>query len=283
MDGYKITRILSPALYGDVVLGCEITSGDEVAIKRVNLKHATRRQRIGSHDVLAEDAFSEVTINKGLPYHDHVVQFRHSFRDGDVLHAVFDFCPGGDLFNRIMDLQSPLPENILRRYFYQITSGVQFLNKNGYCHGDLSLENVFLTKNDDCCLGDLGLAWPLHGLRSIPVGKPFYMPPEALTKECRYAPKEADLWSLGIVLFIMMFRCPPFQLASCEEPRYQYFQQRGLVGLLKGWKLYNLYSESALHLLSQLLMEDPSDRMPIEAILDHPWLRSCNDEELCNL
>ena len=213
---------------------------------------------------------TEVDISTVLFQHPHpnVIQILDSPNASSIKMKYYS---KGDLFDW-MDAQSniPLPISTVRRFFKSIVTGVAHCHGCGIIHRDLSLENVLLDKNLNCVISDFDLSCFKGEICTGIVGKLFYVPPEAYTTDL-YDGFSADIWSLGIMLFILLTGMPPFELANRTDVRYQYHLKHGLLdGLLKPWKI-NL-PHSALDLLQQLLDSNPNKRIRVSDILKHPFL-----------
>ncbi|KAG6612202.1 serine/threonine protein kinase [Phytophthora cinnamomi] len=238
-DRFRARRPLSEALYGPVGLYEDAQRGDElVAIKHVSLARAMAALRRSRN---VDNPWSEhrvVARLMALPPHPHVVRFR-----GEFLHAqdtwcvVMDFCPGGDLW----DVLEAAPKNRLAerealQLFAQCARGVRFLHAHGIAHRDLSLENVFYCRGA-CKIGDFGLSTdaPRRGPGEA-VGKAYYMAPEVVNQDA-YDAFAADMWSLGIMLFIMLTGSPLTSNASRQNRAFGAFCEMGVAKVIDSWGL----------------------------------------------
>ncbi|KAE9060207.1 hypothetical protein PF006_g31703 [Phytophthora fragariae] len=122
-----------------------------------------------------------------------------------------------------------------------------------------------------CKLGDFGLATRARRAGGRHVGKKYYMAPEIVAGDL-YDPKAADVWSLGIVLFIMVTGSPLVALASTSVKSFCAFKQAGIATVMESWGMDSFMSNSALQLLSGMLEVDPSKRLTIEQVLQHEAL-----------
>ncbi|OQR84237.1 protein kinase [Achlya hypogyna] len=275
MDRFVYVRMLRDAIYGKVILARRAGNQDElVAIKMMSLSHlaAQTALRGGSH--IKEDGLQEFAILKELPAHPSLLHLIEDFEHDQMLCLVFAYCPYGELFDHV---QSPnkrrrgLDEAVAARWFRQIVMGVAHIHAGGIAHRDLSLENILLDEQQHCRICDFGLATQCGELAHGRVGKPFYMAPEVyLGDQHSYNGFTADVWSLGILLFILVCGMPPLELPSEKDARFRIVRQEGISALVKMWSLR--ISDRVLDLLSQLLRVQPSERVSLDAVLDHPWL-----------
>jgi serine/threonine protein kinase len=165
-----------------------------------------------------------------------------------------------------------VPEPEALRLFRQVALGLHFLHTHGIAHRDVSLENV-LMRGGVCKLSDLGLATDTERVcDNEVVGKDYYMAPEVVAGE-RYWPAQADMWSLGVVLFIMLTGSPLVHRASEDEKAFLGFLQLGVRRVVHSWSMSSFISEAACDLVAALLQRDPSQRLTTAEVLAHPLLQ----------
>ncbi|KAE8968343.1 hypothetical protein PR003_g24032 [Phytophthora rubi] len=155
----------------------------------------------------------------------------------------------------------------------QVAAGLAFLHRHGIAHRDVSLENIMLHRGR-CKLGDFGLATRARRAGGRHVGKKYYMAPEIVAGDL-YDPKAADVWSLGIVLFIMLTGSPLVSFASTSVKSFQALKQAGIATVLESWDVARAMPASALHLVSGMLEIDPNKRLTIDQVLDHDAFAEC--------
>ncbi len=150
-----------------------------------------------------EDAKNEARILKQLEY-KYIVKCFDSFEENNSLNIVMEYCEKGDLATLLKDYKQKnkyLPENLIWKFFIQISLGLAYIHYHKILHRDLKTLNIFLTKNLDVKIGDLGVAKilqnTLHAYTFI--GTPFYLSPE-ICEEKPYNEK-SDVWALGCVLY----------------------------------------------------------------------------------
>ncbi|KAG6612209.1 serine/threonine protein kinase [Phytophthora cinnamomi] len=269
---YRLKHKIGDALYGSVC-ACEDTHNDNelVAIKQVSLELATTLLAV--HPNTDNPWHERRTITKllALPPHPNIVHFRQEFLHNESWFVVMEHCPEGDLWDRVRGSPNGrVPEREALRLCRQVTLGLHFLHSNGIAHRDVSLENVLL-RGGVCKLSDFGLATDAERMCAEVVGKANYMAPEVVAGEA-YAPVAADMWSLGIVLFIMLTGSPLVSRASEKENDFVTFLQLGVRRVIRLWDMSSFISEDACSLVSALLRRDPARRPSTYAVLTHPLL-----------
>ncbi|KUF79869.1 Voltage-gated potassium channel subunit beta-1 [Phytophthora nicotianae] len=203
-----------------------------------------------------------------LPPHTNVVRFRGEFLHmQDTWCVVMEFCPGGDLWDLLeCSPKNRLPESEARQLFRQCVRGVRFLHAHGIAHRDLSLENVFYCRGV-CKIGDFGLSTDaaLRGSGEA-VGKAYYMAPEVVNQEA-YDAYAADMWSLGIMLFIMLTgrRSRPMRRATTSVCRVL---RAGVAKVIDSWGLSDRISVETVVLLDTLLSVNPAERPTSNELLE---------------
>lgn len=209
--------------------------------------------------------------------HRNIVQLIDVYEDEHYVHLVTDLCEGGELFDKIVEKSSCengapcFTESEAARMMYQILNAVSYMHKRGVAHRDLKPENIlFETQDGDSQVKiiDFGLSRK-HSSKERPmstiVGTPYYIAPEVLRKQ--YS-KSCDLWSVGVIAYILLCGYPPFNGAGNDETHK---------AVLRGnycfpgedWKDI---SHEAMDFIYRLLQVDPQRRMTVEQALNHPWI-----------
>lgn len=196
------------------------------------------------------------------------------YEDTDFVHIITERYTGGELFDRIAENTSPggcLSEIHAARIIKSLLEAVGYLHENDIVHRDIKPENVlFRSRHDDSIkLIDFGLA-RMHKSgdphMSNPVGTAYYMSPELLEGEYD---KSCDVWSIGIIAYVMLCGYPPFNgdtdreiFESIERGRLQYPNTRAWSGK----------SDVAKDFINCLLCRDPRKRPTTQEASLHPWI-----------
>jgi serine/threonine protein kinase len=281
-DRYRVIRELSSTLYG-WVFACEDMQGRSepappsatnapVVIKQVSLERMMdfmQSHPLDGHtpdNPIAEGEIGDLVRAAGG--HPNLVQYKDSIIEQQTLYLVMEYCADGDLHNYLSKCrQRNMTCMNALGVLSQVASGLAFLHERGIAHLDVSLENIML-HHGRCKLGDFGLA--TRGLRAGGrlVGKKNYMAPEIVAGDA-YDPKAADVWSLGIVFFVMLTGSPLVSLASMAVKSFRALKQAGVVRVLRSWGMALALPASTLKLLAGMLEIDPSKRLTITQVLTH--------------
>ncbi|CAI5533287.1 unnamed protein product [Closterium sp. Naga37s-1] len=184
------------------------------------------------------------------------------------IYMVLELAAGGQLFDRIVH-RGRLAESEARRYFQQLVDAVDCCHAKGVCHRDLKPENLLLDERGNLKVSDFGLsALPQQqhrdGLLHTTCGTPNYVAPEVLCEK-GYDGRLADVWSCGVILFVLLAGYAPFQ-DSDLRPLYRKIRHA----------LFSFpacVSPSARALISAILQPDPAKRLTIEGIRQHAWFK----------
>ncbi|KAG6974612.1 hypothetical protein JG688_00002949 [Phytophthora aleatoria] len=282
-DRYRVISSLSSTLYGRVFV-CEdmqSMSGPTrtiapVVIKQVSLERMTTFMKEHPYDGHTPDnpiIEKEVgDIIRAAGGHPNLVQYTDSFVEQQMLYLVMEHCADGDMYDYLSRRrQRSLSCMNALSVLSQVAAGLAFLHQHGIAHRDISLENILLHRGR-CKLGDFGLATRAHRGGGRHVGKNYYMAPEIVAGG-PYDPKAADVWSLGIVLFIMLTGSPLVALASTTVKSFRALKQAGIATVLESWGVAGSMSSNALQLLVGMLEIDPRKRLTVEQVLEHAAIK----------
>ncbi|OWY95322.1 Protein kinase [Phytophthora megakarya] len=271
---YRLKNKIGDALFGAVCV-CEDTHHDDelVAIKQVSLDLVTTV--LETHPNVDNPWQEQRVIAKllALPPHPNIVHFHQEFLHNESWFVVMEYCADGDLWDRVQrSLNGRIPEREALGLFREVTLGLHFLHMNGIAHRDVSLENVLL-RNGVCKLSDFGLTTDANRIcTNEVVGKAYYMAPEVVAGG-NYSPIYADMWSLGIVLFIMLTGSPLVRRADENEKEFNGFLQLGVYRVVRAWEMSSFISEDVCALVATLLEHDPARRLTTAELLAHPLLQ----------
>lgn len=206
-----------------------------------------------------------------LSSHPNVAGLSTLYEDEDAVHLILEFCEGGQIFDRIIE-QGYITEQYVAQMFAQMVRVVDHCHSLGIAHRDIKPENFLLSPSIPGLrikAADFGLSQFFSSkkrFRSV-VGSAHYLAPEVLKRD--YGP-EADIWSLGVCLYIMLSGSPPF-LGSSEEEIFGKILNMTPDFSKPPWPSI---SKSAKILLGRMLSKDPGKRPSTKELLHHRWLNA---------
>ncbi|XP_010542759.1 PREDICTED: calcium-dependent protein kinase 24-like [Tarenaya hassleriana] len=270
---YEIGRELGRGEFGVTHECIELETRERYACKRIS-KEKLRTE------IDVEDVRREVEIMMHLPKHPNIVSFKEAFEDRDAVYLVMELCEGGELFDRIVS-RGHYTERAAASVARTILEIVKVCHEHGVIHRDLKPENfLFANGSESAQLKaiDFGLSIffkPGQVFGEI-VGSPYYMAPEVLRRN--YGP-EIDVWSAGVILYILLCGVPPFW-AETEEGIAQAIVKGSIDFERDPW---SKVSEEAKELVRNMLDPNPYSRLTVREVLEHPWIRNAQKAPNVNL
>ncbi|KAJ0028856.1 hypothetical protein Pint_36207 [Pistacia integerrima] len=260
---YSLGRKLGHGQFGTTFLVLEKGTGKEYACKSI-----AKRKLITTDDV--DDVRREIQIMHHLAGHSSAVTIKGAYEDPVAVHVVMELCEGGELFDRIVK-RGHYTERKAAQLARTIVGFVETCHSLGVMHRDLKPENfLFVNEEEDSPLKaiDFGLSifFKPGDIFTDVVGSPYYVAPEVLRK--RYGP-EADVWSAGVMIYILLSGVPPFW-AETEHEIFEEVLHAELDFTSDPWP--NI-SEGAKDLVRRMLVRDPKRRLTAHEVLCHPWVQ----------
>jgi calcium-dependent protein kinase len=255
--------LLGKGAFGTVRLAKKVDSGKLYACKSIS-----KARLVSSEDI--EDTRREIEILHLLSPHKTLADLKEVYEDRENVHIIMQYCTGGELFDRII-AKGTFSEAAAAKFFRQMVEMVAHCHNLGVMHRDIKPENFLLSSQTDdadlvACDFGLGTFFKPGDEFSILVGSPYYVAPEVLRR--KYS-NEADIWSLGVVLYILLCGLPPFWGSSDKEIFMSIL--RGNIDFSSNpWPSI---SQEAKNLVRSVLTLDPSGRPTIGELLSHPWLK----------
>ncbi|KAK1258512.1 hypothetical protein QJS04_geneDACA011483 [Acorus gramineus] len=261
-EHYQIGKKLGQGQFGTTYLCIDRSDGRQYACKTI-----PKRKLICREDY--EDVWREIQIMHHLSEHPNVVRIKGAYEDPVFVHLVMELCAGGELFDRIVQ-KGHYTERKAAQLIKTIVGVVEACHSLGVMHRDLKPENfLFANGDEDAVLKatDFGLSvfYKPGDTFSDVVGSPYYVAPEVLRK--LYGP-EADVWSAGVILYILLSGVPPFW-AETEAGIFKQILQEELDFVSEPWPII---SESAKDLIRKMLNRNPKERLTAHQVLCHPWI-----------
>ncbi|VEN45907.1 unnamed protein product [Callosobruchus maculatus] len=292
-DLYKLTgEVLGEGAYASVQTCVNIFTEQEFAVKLIDKVPGHARARV----------FREVETFHHCQGHPNIIQLTEFFEDEEKFYLVFEKVNGGQLLRRIQE-HKYFSEAAAAEIIREVASALAFMHAKGIAHRDLKPENILCVYEDRLCPVkicdfDLGsgirfqssVASPLATPQLLtPVGSAEFMAPEVVEafigeSETSTYDKRCDLWSLGVIAYILLCGYPPFygkcgrdcgwergdNCDRCQKMLFNSIQEGKYDFPEAEWA--NV-SEEAKDLISRLLVKNASARISAGEVLEHPWLR----------
>ena len=185
-----------------------------------------------------------------------------------------EYCSEGDLFNKIKT-ENGLSQKLCKSIFTQVLNGVEHMHSKGIAHWDLKVENILIHEDGSAKICDFGLA-TIEETSTLWVGTEAYMAPEVNSGE-RYEPKQVDLFSLGVILFVMATCSFPYRRAHESDQLFRNIVDKDFNSF---WTVHESVSggkvlpDSMKLLITDLLSIDPEERPDFDTIWMSSWFTS---------
>ncbi|KAG6489599.1 calcium-dependent protein kinase 10-like [Zingiber officinale] len=261
---YSLGKKLGQGQFGTTYLCVEKASGKEFACKSILKRKLTMEEDV-------EDVRREIQIMHHLAGHPNVISIKEAYEDAVAVHVVMELCAGGELFDRIIQ-KGHYTERKAAELARVIVGVVEACHSMGVMHRDLKPENfLFVNQLEDAPLKtiDFGLSifFRPGEIFTDVVGSPYYVAPEVLKK--RYG-QEADVWSAGVIIYILLSGVPPFW-AETEQGIFEEVLHGNVDFQSDPWPSI---SESVKDLIKGMLVRDPKQRLSAHQVLCHPWVQT---------
>ncbi|KAK9122547.1 hypothetical protein Sjap_012149 [Stephania japonica] len=257
---YELGRTIGEGTFAKVKFARNVETGEAVALKILDKEKVLRHK-------MAEQIKREIATMK-LIKHPNVVQLYEVMGSKTKIFIVLEFVTGGELFDKIVN-HGRMREDEARRYFQQLINAVDYCHSRGVYHRDLKPENLLLDACGNLKVSDFGLSALSQqvrddGLLHTTCGTPNYVAPEVLNDR-GYDGVTADLWSCGVILFVLLAGYLPFD-------------ESNLMNLYKKISLAEFscppwVSFEARKLLNRILDPNPMTRITIPQILEDAWFK----------
>ncbi|XP_073113450.1 CBL-interacting protein kinase 18 [Elaeis guineensis] len=265
MQRYELGRLLGQGTFAKVYYARNIRTSQSVAIKVIDKEKVLK---VGLIDQIKR----EISVMR-LVRHPNVVQLYEVMATKSKIYFVMEYVKGGELFNKVS--KGKLKEDVARKYFQQLIGAVDFCHSRGVYHRDLKPENLLLDDNGDLKVSDFGLSALAEstrqdGLLHTTCGTPAYVAPEVINRK-GYDGAKSDIWSCGVILFVLMAGYLPFQ-----DPNLMEMYRK--IGKAE-FKCPSWFPSDVRRLLLRILDPNPSTRISIAKIMENPWFRKGLDHD----
>ena len=261
---YQIKGKIGEGMFGKVKLGIHLLTNEKVAIKIFDKGKIKNEKEV-------EYIEREISILKKLN-HYNTIKLYNIIQNENFIFLIQEYVPNGELLHFLENPENMnLTENHICKIYQQIISGIEYLHDIGIAHRDLKLENILLNRDKNIKIIDFGLSNKYNKengeLLQSSCGSPCYAAPEMI-KGIQYHGLDTDIWSSGILLYLMLCKSFPFN----DKNNSKLYQK-----ILSGkFNLPNYLSNEAKDLLSKLLKVNPIERIKLDEIKKHPWFNLYN-------
>ncbi|EIE18357.1 kinase-like protein [Coccomyxa subellipsoidea C-169] len=267
---YRKLNDLNEGTFGVVMLALDITTNEQVAIKLLERGAGISRGVV-----------REVLNHRLCVAHPNIVQFREIFLTNKHLAIVMEYASGGDMFDYVIKNKGSGPgeglhEDLARGFFQQLILALDFCQKLGIANRDIKLENTLLSEGQPlpqvklCDFGYSKNEFVDSRPKSVS-GTPDYIAPEILLND-HYDGKTADIWSCGVMLYVMLTAVLPFAKRGDDRANNLVRLQQLFPRIVAGqYQPPRRASDACKDLLKRMLTPDPNNRITAPEIMQHPW------------
>lgn len=296
---YKKGKFLERTIYGATRLGKDTVEQKWVVIKECLIKSVLSKTYNGQsvkEDVTTEiDVHQRIICGQGQELCPFIVELIDVNRDKEFINIILEYASGGDLYSEIdtrtkeivhiWETSSNRAEkervvkdrhDDVRKWIRQLLIAIKFMHERNVCHRDISLENIVLSGSRDVKVIDFGVAHEYKdgnfSSEYSRIGKKSYMSPECYQQH-HYNGRDNDMWCAGVVLWMCLVGCPPWDIPSVQDKRFAFLMQ-GKIGVKKLaalWKRAYLVTDSAADLLSKIFRPQ-KERITVNEALNHPFI-----------
>ena len=277
IDNYKVLQGLSSNHTVKVKLVKEVQSTTTYVCKML------KTRPVLNMNALRNDFYKEISILRNA-CHKNLVKLidfnecsyyqKKNRHFSECMYYIMEYCEKGTLYTLLESNTHGLGEESAKTLFQQMISVLSYMHSEGFAHGDIRLDNFVLTDTNSIKLIDFGFVQRVDAPSKEFRGSNYYIAPEVL-ENLEYIPGKADVFSLGCVLFALVFGCPGFYSASLSDNWYKtlclspecfwaHYQRR----------IQAEVSDELKELLQRMLQINPDTRISVNEILGSPWLRN---------
>ncbi|XP_076366939.1 serine/threonine-protein kinase SIK3-like isoform X1 [Tachypleus tridentatus] len=252
---YELEKTIGKGNFAVVKLATHIITKTKVAIKIIDKTHLDEEN--------LKKIFREIQIMK-LLNHPHIVQLYQVMETEKMLYLVTEYASQGEIFDHLV-ANGRMTEDDARKKFKQIVAAVNYCHQRFVIHRDLKAENLLLDSNMNIKIADFGFSnyYEPGKLLSTWCGSPSYAAPE-LFEGKEYDGPKADVWSLGVVLYVLVCGALPFDGSTLQSLRTRV--------LLGKFRIPFFMSSECEHLIRRMLVVDPEKRLSVNQILQDKWI-----------
>ncbi|KND00191.1 CAMK/CAMKL protein kinase [Spizellomyces punctatus DAOM BR117] len=259
---YDLEKAVGEGNFAKVRLATHTLTGEKVAVKIIDKSKLDK--------TTSKKLFREVRIMK-LLNHPHIVRLYEVIDTPKELYLIMEYASGGEIFDYLV-AHGRMKEKEARRHFRQIVSAIDYCHSLHVIHRDLKAENLLLDGNMNVKIADFGFSNQFSPGQRLNTwcGSPPYAAPE-LFQGKEYSGPEVDIWSLGVVLYVLVCGALPFDGSTLAKLR-----ARVLAGK---FKVPFYMSTDCERLIKRMLQLDPSKRITLDQVKQDKWFNEGYEHE----
>ncbi|KAK4218173.1 kinase-like domain-containing protein [Rhypophila decipiens] len=277
-----ISKTIGRGAYASIKKAIPLDADNPVfAVKLIHKGYATKHGRISAKQIAME-----VSLHSHIAQHPNIIEWFATGEDAVWRWIAMEFADGGDLFDKI-EADVGVKQDIAHLYFLQLISGVSYMHSKGVAHRDLKPENILLSETGTLKIADFGMAtmFEYKGARkqsSTMCGSPPYIAPEVLscvraekgTEGSKYSADLVDIWSCGVILFVLLVGNTPWDKPTSGSWEFQEYQRTNGRSTDALWARI---PSDALSLLRGMMNIEAKKRFSFAQIRQHPWYTRHNE------
>lgn len=254
---YKLLKTLGEGSFSKVKQAVHIPTNKVYAMKIIDLNLIKQNK-------METQLKREIDVMSGLS-HPGLIKLHAVMHSTKNIFLVLDLAEGGELFNKLAQ-DGPLPENVARNYFQQLLDALDYMHKHHAIHRDLKPENLLMDNEGNLKIADFGLSIMSQNgdLLKTRCGTPNYVAPEIFSAD-GYVGPSADIWSAGVILYVMLAAALPFDAPTLPELARQIMNVQITYP--------RNFPKGAVNLMKHIIVADPKSRYTMEQIHEDPWFK----------
>ncbi|KAK2573445.1 Serine/threonine-protein kinase SIK3 [Acropora cervicornis] len=263
---YNIEKTIGKGNFAVVKLATHCVTRTKVAVKIID------KSQLDQDNL--KKIFREVQVMKMLD-HPHIIKLYQVMETDRMLYLVTEYASKGEIFDYLVS-RGRMPEKEARKKFIQIALAVDNCHKKNVVHRDLKAENLLLDENFNIKIADFGFSNLFQEGKHLKTwcGSPPYAAPELFEGKA-YCGPEVDIWSLGVVLYVLVCGALPFDGSTLQSLRARVLDGR--------FRIPFFMSTDCEHLIRHMLVRDLSKRYTMANIMNHKWVNELDEEDKANV
>lgn len=264
------TDAIGKGSFAKVYKGFDVETDKIIAVKIVDLTDFTEKIKTRSK--------REITLLQTIN-HKNIIKLYNFLDKGNKWFIILEYCKGGDLAH-LIKIRKCFSEDVCKEYIKQLSDGLKYLRDINIMHRDLKPQNILLDGEFKTIkIIDFNFSTILEhdDMAKTLCGSPLYMAPELLDRDCESYTWKTDLWSVGIILYEMLYSKNPYFDIKNVIKLSRVLKSRKIVFSSSNFHGQEL-SEDCLSFIQGLLVVDPDERMSWDNFFEHDWINEDFDQ-----